>query len=149
MRTRVTTIIASTCAILLLVTAVGYTQAPSRMPSSSADYYDMPVEGVATLMGKKLFRGITNVATGWGEIPRQLVLTTQHEGALGIPLGFFKGVMMTAVRTAAGAAEIALFLAPTPGFYDPLLSPGLVWEHAAAMDASPPAQPPAEDADDY
>ena len=103
----------------------------------------------ATLMGKKLFRGITNVATGWGEIPRQLVLTTQHEGALGIPLGFFTGVMMTAVRTAVGAAEIALFLAPTPGFYDPLLSPGLVWEHADDMDASPPAQPPAEDAADY
>ena len=60
MRTRVTTIIASTCAILLLVTAVGYTQSPSKMPSSSAEYYDMPVEGVATLMGKKLFRGITN-----------------------------------------------------------------------------------------
>ena len=143
MSTRLATIVFFTCVVLLFASAAGHAQAPSKMPASP-EYHDMPIEGVAILMGKKLFRGITNVATGWGEIPRQLIITTQHEGPLGVPLGFFKGVMMTAVRTAAGAVEIALFLAPAPGFYDPLLSPGLVWEQADDADASHAPQPTAE-----
>lgn len=144
MSTRFATILFFTCVVLLFASATGQAQALSKAPASPTKYHDIPMEGVTTLMGKKLFRGLTNVATGWGEIPRQLVLTTKNEGLLGVPLGFFKGIMMTAVRTAAGAVEVALFLAPTPGYYDPILSPGLVWEHADGTDASHSPQPTPE-----
>ncbi len=127
-------------ALCLGATSV-FGQPSSGMQTSPKAYHDMPVEDVTTLMGKKLARGIVNVVTGVGELPRQLALTTQSEGALiGIPLGLFKGVMMTVVRTAAGAVEIALFLAPAPGFYEPILSPGLVWEDVDGSNTSTHAQ---------
>ena len=126
---------------LCLGATSGFGQTTPGMQTSPKAYHNMPVEDVTTLMGKKLARGITNVVTGVGEIPRQLALTTQSEGALlGVPLGLFKGVMMTVVRTAAGAAEIALFLAPAPGFYEPILSPGLVWEDVDERNTSTHAQ---------
>jgi len=80
-------------------------------------------------MSNKLVRGLTNITTGWLEIPKQICLTTKEEGlAKGLSVGFVKGIGMTVVRTVSGAGEAVTFPVAYPGFYDPFFEPGYVWE---------------------
>lgn len=80
-------------------------------------------------MSNKLVRGLTNITTGWLEIPKQICLTTKEEGlAKGLSVGFVKGIGMTVVRTVSGAGETVTFPVAYPGFYDPFFEPGYVWE---------------------
>jgi len=79
-------------------------------------------------MATKFARGVTNVATGWMELPRSVYVSGRDKGALqGMTIGLLQGVGMTVVRTVAGAFEVISFLVPSPGFYDPLLERPLVW----------------------
>ena len=90
---------------------------------------DASPQEVVDGMANKLARGIANVATGWLEIPKQIMLTYEEEGGWkATTVGPLKGIGMTVVRTVAGASEAASFLLPYPGFYDPLLDPPYVWE---------------------
>jgi putative exosortase-associated protein (TIGR04073 family) len=80
-------------------------------------------------MMTKAARGITNVATGWVELPKQIYTTSKVDGtARGIFIGPFKGMGMMLVRTVAGAGELLTFFVAYPGFYDPYFDPGFVWE---------------------
>ena len=81
-------------------------------------------------MGKKLGRGIVNVATGWVELPKNIYDTSvdTNNPLMGITYGTLKGVGMTVVRTGAGAYDVATFLFPVPENYKPLLSPEFVFE---------------------
>ncbi len=80
-------------------------------------------------IGNKAARGIANVATGWLELPKQIYVTSKESGAVqGIFLGPLKGIGMTIVRTLAGAGELATFIIPYPGFYDPFIQPQYVWQ---------------------
>lgn len=80
-------------------------------------------------MANKLVRGVTNVGTGWLEIPKQIYLTFKEEGAVkGMTVGPVKGVGMTLVRTVAGAGEALTFFVAYPGFYDPYFDPKYVWD---------------------
>lgn len=81
-------------------------------------------------MGKKLGRGIANVATGWIELPRNIYDTSveTNNPLMGITYGTLKGVGMTIVRTGAGAYDVVTFLFPVPEDYKPLLSPEFIWE---------------------
>ncbi|TLM60392.1 MAG: exosortase system-associated protein, TIGR04073 family [Deltaproteobacteria bacterium] len=80
-------------------------------------------------MSNKLVRGVANVATGWIEFPKQIVITFMEDGvAKGIFVGPLKGVGMTLVRTGTGVIETATFFVPAPGFYEPLFSPEYVWQ---------------------
>jgi putative exosortase-associated protein (TIGR04073 family) len=81
-------------------------------------------------MGIKLCRGITNMATGIGEFPRQIYLCTKKDGALGVPYGLGSGLAMTIVRTLYGVAETAFFYVPFDGGYDSALNPAFVWQEA-------------------
>jgi putative exosortase-associated protein (TIGR04073 family) len=81
-------------------------------------------------MGKKLGRGLVNVATGWIELPKNIYDTSveTNNPLLGITYGTLKGVGMTVVRTGAGAYDIATFLFPLPADYKPILEPEFVFE---------------------
>ncbi|MBI5655811.1 MAG: exosortase system-associated protein, TIGR04073 family [Geobacter sp.] len=58
---------------------------------------------IADGMGTKLARGVANVTTGWGELPKQIYYTTkQDDWAKGLIVGPVKGIVMTLVRTASG-----------------------------------------------
>ena len=85
---------------------------------------------VVEKMGKKLGRGLVNVATGWIELPKNIYDTSveTNNPLMGITYGLIKGVGMTVVRTGAGAYEIATFLFPIPEDYQPLIEPEFVFE---------------------
>ncbi len=81
----------------------------------------------------KLVRGITNIVTSPGEIPKQIVITTRDRGAIGPVLGIFKGAGMTIMRAGIGAWETISFLVPNSltGDYSPILKPEFVWDPSA------------------
>lgn len=88
-----------------------------------------PPQEVVAGMSNKFVRGVANVATGWMEFPKQIVITFKDDGiAKGIFVGPLKGVGMTLVRTVSGVGEIVTFFHPFPGFYEPYFEPEYVWE---------------------
>lgn len=88
-----------------------------------------PPQEVVAGMSNKFVRGVANVATGWVELPKQVVVTFKEDGvAKGIFVGPLKGVGMTIVRTVSGVGEILTFFHPFPGFYEPYFEPEYVWE---------------------
>ena len=79
-------------------------------------------------MGKKLGRGIVNIATGWIKIPKNIYDTSVESNPfLGITFGTLKGAGMTVVRTGAGAYDVVTFLFPMPKDYAPILEPEFVF----------------------
>jgi putative exosortase-associated protein (TIGR04073 family) len=92
---------------------------------------EVPAHGeiVGAQAGRKFFRGLLNVLTGSGEIPRQMIRAGRRGdcAALDIPTGFCSGIFMCVVRTTYGAVEMASFPMPLDGTYDSLLKPDYVW----------------------
>ena len=88
------------------------------VPSSQAEEYN-----AATKLG----RGLTNAASCWIEVPKQIYLVSQEREPLtGLIYGTIRGVGYTIVRAAAGVYDTALFLVPP---YDqPILVPEFVFE---------------------
>lgn len=82
---------------------------------------------IVEYMAVKLVRGVTNIATCAVELPKQTYLTIREEGATGAIIGPLKGIGMTIYRALMGASETVLFLVPQPGYYDPMIDPGYVW----------------------
>ena len=75
--------------------------------------------------GRKLGRGVSNVVTGWMEIPRGIESVGRESGFLSsLTWGVLQGAGTALVRTAAGVAEIATFPihAPDPD-NSPLVEP--------------------------
>lgn len=85
---------------------------------------------VVEKIGKKLGRGIVNVATGWVELPKNIYDTSveTNNPLMGITYGTLKGVGMAVVRTGAGAYDVTTFLFPIPADYKPILEPEFVFE---------------------
>lgn len=105
----------------------------ARPDLGMADSYKYPEstspQEVVDGMSTKLARGVSNVALGWLELPKQVYLTFRDDGtAKGIFVGPLKGVGMTLVRTISGAGETATFFIPYPGFYDPYFDPPYAWQ---------------------
>ena len=72
----------------------------------------------------KFVSGIANAATGWIELPKNIVLTSQADGPLyGLTLGLGKGVMHTVGRSLVGIANAATFFIPTK----PSINPLYIW----------------------
>lgn len=83
-------------------------------------------QGYAPTVGEKLGTGVTNIATGWVEIPHTMYVSTQRDGlATGLTLGFFKGIANTVGRSAMGVVDMTTFMIPTK----PMIQPGLVWQN--------------------
>lgn len=80
-------------------------------------------------MGRKLFRGVINIASGWVELPKNVyVIGTEHDFASGMVIGVPKGILMAALRTCAGIYDTITFPIPIPKDYKPLLEPEFVNE---------------------
>lgn len=91
--------------------------------------------------GSKLARGLTNVVTGWVEIPKRVNETSSHSGAFsGFTWGLVRGLGYGFVRTAAGGYEAITFPFPAPADYQPVIQPPYVFsrgvdEPTAAVEA--------------
>ena len=79
------------------------------------------------LIATKLFRGIANAGTGWMEIPKQIILTSQEEGTWkGISWGLVRGIGYAVGRSVVGGYEIATFPIPVPERFRPIMHPEYV-----------------------
>ena len=86
-------------------------------------------EGLVQDMSAKLSRGVFNILTGWGEIPRQMIVSGQDRGWWAVlPVGIPAGAIMTVVRTGTGAFETVTFFVPINDTYGPILDPAFVWQ---------------------
>ena len=76
----------------------------------------------------KLVRGVTNILTGWVEIPKRVHETTDTSGAgAGFTWGFLRGFGYGFIRTAGGAYETVTFPFPAPPNYQPVMQPPYVF----------------------
>ncbi len=81
----------------------------------------------------KAGRGLTNLVTGWLEIPKQIHLGAQeHNPLTGIGKGVLNGAGLTLVRGGLGLYEAATFPFPYPKAfaspYEPLELHDYAWE---------------------
>ena len=85
--------------------------------------------------GSKLLRGLTNVVTGWVEIPKRVNETTNQSGALsGFTWGLARGVGYGFIRTAGGVYEVVTFPFPAPPDYRPVMQPPYVFSREPQAD---------------
>lgn len=116
-------------AILVLAATPCLAQTTAPVDDEPPHLGPTETESVLTKMMTKLGRGIVNILTFIGELPKQMVLTGRDKGfTAAITLGFLKGLGMSVVRLGAGIWEVALFLSPWPDDYKPVLEPEYVWE---------------------
>lgn len=76
--------------------------------------------------GEKVATGITNMVTGFVEIPKNIVLNSEKNGVpYGMTVGVISGVMHAVGRTVVGAFDVITFMIPT----GPSVYPYYVWEN--------------------
>jgi len=86
----------------------------------------MAADNYGSQVADKFARGLANAATGWVEIPKNIIITTNDSNiAVGMTLGVVKGAMFTIARTVAGALELATFYLPT----NESIHPKYVWSN--------------------
>ena len=84
--------------------------------------------GYAQSMGDKLNRGLTNIVTGWFEIPKNMsAASAKHDFVSAFFIGLPKGLWMTVVRTGAGVYDTVTFPIPFPKDYKPVLEPEFIF----------------------
>jgi putative exosortase-associated protein (TIGR04073 family) len=92
-------------------------------------------ESVVQDMSAKLCRGVFNILTGWGEIPRQMIVSGCERGWWAVlPVGIPSGAIMTVARTGTGAFEVVTFCVPFHDSYGPIMDPAFVWQKAKTKD---------------
>ena len=73
-------------------------------------------------------RGLTNLLTGWVEMPKGVHETTQQSGAMsGMTLGLLRGAGHGFIRTVAGGYEAITFPFPAPPGYRPVIRPEFIF----------------------
>ncbi len=76
----------------------------------------------------KLGRGAVNTVTGWVEIPKRMVETSQRSGALtGFTWGLLRGLGHGFIRTVGGIYEVVTFPFPAPSEYRSVIQPEYVF----------------------
>jgi putative exosortase-associated protein (TIGR04073 family) len=81
----------------------------------------------ASKMMYKLGRGVTNVLTGWIEVPKNIAEKWgRMDPFSGTVIGFFSGLGWGFGRTMTGFYEVLTFPLPIPEGYVPLMEPELV-----------------------
>ena len=89
----------------------------SSQAYTSDDYYSNS--------GEKFMNGIVNAATGWIELPKNIILISQKEGPVyGVTLGIAMGTMHLVGRSLGGILNAATFFIPTK----PSINPPFVWQ---------------------
>ena len=76
--------------------------------------------------GMKILSGVANVATGWVELPKSIILWGQKDNnkLIGYTEGLLRGIVHTASRTGSGALDLATFWLPT----FPTPTPQFIWD---------------------
>ena len=83
-------------------------------------------------MGGKFWRGIVNVATGWVEIPKTLIVDSiEVDPFTGILCGLTIGTAKGVERTVVGALEVVTFWHEWPKEYAPIIQPEYVLDDVA------------------
>ncbi|MDQ6954177.1 MAG: exosortase system-associated protein, TIGR04073 family [Mariprofundaceae bacterium] len=101
---------------ILAVTAVALLTLGS--PALAANY--------ASDTGEKFSRGLVNTATGWGEVPKNIVLETKNSNIfIGLTYGTVKGVVHTVGRSVVGVLELGTFFIPS----SEVVQSTYVWEN--------------------
>lgn len=71
--------------------------------------------------GEKFVGGLTNVVTGFVELPKNMINATEERGLpYGMTVGFATGIMHTVGRTLVGALDLVTFMIPTGSSVTPL-----------------------------
>ena len=85
--------------------------------------------------GKKLLCGVTNVATGFVELPKNVLLMKHQEDneLYGVAVGLITGIMHSVGRTAIGFLDAVTFIIPT----HPSVTPHYVWQDFSRETAYP------------
>ena len=79
---------------------------------------------------RKAGRGLAAMTTPFLEIPGNIKVTTEREGApAGWTEGFAKGLGMTLIRPAIGVYELVTAPIPAPPNYEPILEPEYPWSY--------------------
>jgi len=74
---------------------------------------------------EKFISGIANAVTGWVELPKNVILTSQTEGPIyGVTTGVAMGIMHTIGRSLVGVLDAATFFIPTK----PSVNPPFIWQ---------------------
>ena len=122
--------------LLLALVVIQSTPAFARVDTKQYPEEVLVPEPYLEKASYKLVRGVTNVITSPGEIPKQIVVTSRERGGLGALLGIFKGVGMTAMRVGSGVWEAITFFAPNDldGNFGPILKPEYVWDPSVPTD---------------
>ncbi|WP_454143992.1 exosortase system-associated protein, TIGR04073 family [Methylocaldum sp. MU1018] len=77
-------------------------------------------------VGVKLGSGLSNLALGWIEFPKNMINTTNETNVIfGLSGGFLKGGLHMLGRTASGLIDFMTFPLPT----QPITKPVFVWEN--------------------
>ena len=81
----------------------------------------------------KLTRGAVNLVTGWVEVPKRILETSDQSGYFaGFTWGLLRGLGYGFVRTAAGGYEILTFPVAAPPDYEPVIQPEYVFSQPPA-----------------
>lgn len=103
----------------------------ATVPAAARQDLD-PIAGdlnYSTGAGKKLGRGIGNLAFGWIEIFKGIQdVGKEHDPVAAVTWGPIYGIGNAVGRTAAGVYEIATFPIPAPAHFEPLVEPEFVLE---------------------
>lgn len=78
-------------------------------------------------MFHKLGRGVTNILTGWIEVPKNIAQEWRETDPFtGTIVGFFEGFGWGFARTVAGFYEVVSFPFPVPNNYAPVMEPEFI-----------------------
>ena len=117
MRARSRLLVAALMSVALVVVFAGSVRAGE---GATSNYVDGSLH--------KLGRGIANVATCVGEIPRVASLVGRKDGYVAAAtVGLFEGFWRTILRAVAGVYEIATFPVEIPDGFEPLIKPEFVF----------------------
>lgn len=82
-------------------------------------------EGYPEKVGDKLTYGVANVATGFMDLPKTVIIDSQSKGPVyGMTAGLLKGFWNAVCRTGFGILDVATFMIPTTTS----VRPKLIWE---------------------
>jgi len=78
-------------------------------------------------MFHKLGRGITNILTGWIEVPKNIAINIKkYDPFSGFVVGTVEGTAFTFCRTMSGVYDVVTFPFAVPANYAPLMEPEFI-----------------------
>jgi putative exosortase-associated protein (TIGR04073 family) len=103
--------------ILVLTLAIPLQAAEEQAPAVAEQETAQPAAAQPATeykpAGEKLAEGIGETATGWVEVPKQMVDTSKETNPIeGVTVGTIKGAGETAVKTTTGAIKTGTFYIP-------------------------------------